>query len=68
MSQRDRIFDRFYRVQEGRLAGEGAGLGLSIVDDIARAHQGTVSVSNGRERGSVFTVRLPLHERIERKL
>ncbi|HLI74628.1 MAG TPA: HAMP domain-containing sensor histidine kinase, partial [Acidimicrobiales bacterium] len=52
---------RFYRVDpsRSRLHG-GAGLGLSIVDSIARAHGGTVSAAGRPSGGSVFTVRLPL--------
>ncbi len=56
-----RLFERFYRVDpsRSRLHG-GAGLGLSIVDSIARAHGGTVSAARGPAGGSVFTVRLPV--------
>lgn len=67
---RDRVFDRFVRLQAARTrhAGEatGTGLGLSIARDIATAHGGTISVgptttSGGgqAERGATFTVRLP---------
>ena len=37
----DRVFDRFYRA-DGARGLPGSGLGLSIVDDVARAHGGTV--------------------------
>ena len=48
-----RIFRRFYRVDQ-RLAREtgGVGLGLSIVELIARAHGGAVTVRSGRERAA----------------
>jgi two-component system sensor histidine kinase TctE len=53
--ERSRIFERFYRVQHGN--GDGCGLGLSIVEQIARLHQATVSVTDGADdRGSRFTV------------
>ena len=53
--ERSRIFERFYRVQHGN--GEGCGLGLSIVEQIARLHQATVTVTSGAdERGSRFTI------------
>lgn len=53
--ERARIFERFYRVQNTR--GEGCGLGLSIVEEIARFHHATVEVSNGaNDRGSRFTL------------
>jgi len=35
------------------------GLGLYIVDNIVRAHRGTIGVSSTAEEGTLFTVRLP---------
>ena len=54
----DRVFDRFYRVDEAR-SGSGSGLGLAIVDEVARAHGGNVSVRQHLPCGSVFTFRVP---------
>jgi two-component system OmpR family sensor kinase len=55
-----RLFERFYRVDPSRSRRYGgAGLGLSIVDSITRAHGGRVSAAPGVPRGSVFTIRLP---------
>jgi signal transduction histidine kinase len=55
-----RIFRRFYRVDQ-RLTREtgGVGLGLSIVDLVARGHGGTATVSSAPGAGSTFTLRLP---------
>jgi signal transduction histidine kinase len=55
-----RIFRRFYRVDQ-RLSREtaGVGLGLSIVERVARAHGGSVSVHSEPGAGSTFTVRVP---------
>jgi signal transduction histidine kinase len=56
-----RVFDRFWRNNEGRTRGRGgAGLGLAIVREIVQAHHGTVSAANATDGGAVFTVRLPL--------
>jgi len=53
--ERTLIFERFYRVEHGN--GDGCGLGLSIVAEIARLHQATVEVTGGaNDRGSRFTV------------
>lgn len=52
------IFDRFYRVDASRTS-PGAGLGLAIALDIARAHGGTIGVSSVECSGTTFTVRLP---------
>jgi heavy metal sensor kinase len=58
---RTRVFDRFYRAQRAREAGEasGAGLGLAIAQWIAQAHAGTVALVKSGETGSVFRVTLP---------
>ncbi len=57
------IFDRFYRVDKARSRQSGGtGLGLSIVRQMAQLHGGTVSVSPAPEKGSVFTVVLPLRK------
>jgi signal transduction histidine kinase len=54
-----RIFERFGRADSARnRAVGGVGLGLSIVDAIARAHAGACSVSTGLD-GATFTLRLP---------
>ena len=55
----DRIFERFGRGDQARTrATGGAGLGLAIVDAVARAHGGTASV-RPQHRGTVFSLRLP---------
>lgn len=59
---RARVFDRFYRAQRAREAGElasGAGLGLAIAQWIVHAHGGTLLLKKSDESGSVFRVTLP---------
>jgi two-component system OmpR family sensor kinase len=55
----DHIFDRFARADAARTrATGGVGLGLAIVDAIAKSHGGYCSVRNGNQ-GSVFSLHLP---------
>ncbi len=60
VEDRDRIFDRFVRLDESRArdAGGGSGLGLSIVATIARRHGGTCEVMDS-DIGARFVVHLP---------
>jgi two-component system sensor histidine kinase KdpD len=57
-TEQGRIFERFYR---GGLARHipGTGMGLSIVQQIARAHGGTLTVSSSSQTGTTFTLSLP---------
>jgi len=62
---RDRIFERFYRVDEGRSRDSGgAGLGLAIAKWGAEAHGGRLELDCPRTGGSVFRVVLPCNERV----
>jgi signal transduction histidine kinase len=56
-----RVFERFARTDASRSRREGgAGLGLSIVAAVARAHDGTCTARSVVGDGSVFELRLPL--------
>ena len=55
---RERAFDPFFTTKSGEV---GAGLGLAAVYDIARAHNGHVTVHSEPNRGSRFRVVLPLN-------
>jgi two-component system, OmpR family, sensor histidine kinase SenX3 len=58
---RQRIFERFYRVDRARsrLTG-GSGLGLAIVRHVVANHEGDVEVQSEEGKGSTFTLVLPL--------
>ncbi len=55
---RERIFERFYRADGGR-QGEGLGIGLSIVKEIALSHGGSVHLLGADDAKTVFQIRLP---------
>ncbi len=57
---RERIFERFYRVDRGRSREQGGtGLGLSIVKHIIHAHGGEVRVASDVGKGTTFFFTLP---------
>jgi signal transduction histidine kinase len=59
--EHERIFEKFYRVQTpDHQRIPGAGLGLTLVDHIVRAHDGSIDVDSALGRGSTFSIRLPL--------
>jgi signal transduction histidine kinase len=55
---RERIFERFVRLEPGRAGG--AGLGLPIARWIAEAHGGTLTLAESSAGGSLFVMHLPL--------
>ncbi len=56
----DRVFERFFRVDQSRDRNTGGtGLGLAIVKHVAQNHGGDVRVWSQPGRGSTFTLRLP---------
>ena len=58
-SDRPRVFERFYRVEQSRARDPGGtGLGLAIVKHLIELHGGRVSVTNRPEGGAQFTVEL----------
>jgi heavy metal sensor kinase len=54
------VFDRFYRGDKSRKRETGSGLGLSISKWIAEAHRGTIEVAGRHQRGSLFSITLPV--------
>lgn len=61
LREQSRVFERFYRVDEGRDRDSGgSGLGLSIVKHVVELHGGHVALESELGEGSTFTVRLPL--------
>lgn len=72
LAHRERIFERFYKVDRARvrrdrdgdegardLGGASAGLGLAIVRHIAEAHEGDVGVESEEGVGSTFWIEIP---------
>ena len=69
-----KLFDRFHRVEKARgRSFEGSGIGLALVQELVKLHGGQISVASELDRGSAFTVSIPLGsshlpaERVERR-
>ena len=60
-AEQEKIFEKFYRCGDPLVHNiKGSGLGLSLVRHIVRAHGGDVQVESTPEKGSKFTIALPL--------
>jgi signal transduction histidine kinase/ligand-binding sensor domain-containing protein len=57
-SIKDKIFQPFFTTKP---TGQGTGLGLSLSYDIVKAHGGTLRVESVEDKGSTFTIELPLN-------
>jgi signal transduction histidine kinase len=62
----EKVFKRFYRVDEARSRDSGgSGLGLSIIKNVVKKHQGSIELTSEIDKGSTFTIRLPLIHEID---
>jgi signal transduction histidine kinase len=59
-----KIFDKFYRSESdsGRKI-TGSGIGLTLVKEIIESHGGNITVESERNKGSTFTIQLPINQK-----
>lgn len=62
LSERERVFQRFYRVGEDTPSAAGSGLGLAIVEHIAQVHDAVISLGESELGGLRVAVDFPLRE------
>ncbi|MEB2787075.1 hybrid sensor histidine kinase/response regulator transcription factor [Algoriphagus persicinus] len=63
-ADKDHIFDRFYRSEQGSEFASGSGLGLDLVKNLVALHHGTIKVESQKGKGSHFMVTLSIQEPI----
>ena len=60
-SEKEHIFERFYRIDNSRSRETGGtGLGLSIAKEAVTMHGGSIEITDGKDRGSIFKIFLPI--------
>ncbi len=60
----DHIFERYYVERDKKRKNlDGAGIGLSFIKDLIELHQGSISVSSEPQKGTIFTVTLPMNRK-----
>jgi len=61
----DKIFTPFYQVKQEGQAMQGLGIGLALVKKLVELHGGTINAkSEGKNKGAIFTVSLPIRQSI----
>ncbi len=61
LEDRDRIFERFYRVDKSRSKETGGtGLGLSIVKHIVELYDGTINIQSEKDKGTKISIKIPV--------
>lgn len=59
--EKKRVFEKFYRVgDENVRKTKGTGLGLYIINELVKIHNGKVTISDNNPKGTVFSVKLPV--------
>ncbi len=62
LEEQEQVFKPFYRTQRSvEYQVKGNGIGLSLVERVAKAHQGTIELKSQENEGSTFTLILPYH-------
>ncbi|MBI5049935.1 MAG: HAMP domain-containing histidine kinase [Nitrospirae bacterium] len=57
---KEKIFERFYRIENDVVSSKGIGLGLSIVKEILNAHGTCIEIDSQPDKGSKFTIAFPI--------
>ena len=65
----ERIFERFYRVENPENGHQtGTGVGLHIVSEYVKLHQGDIGVESQLGKGSIFTIMIPAKQHLQEEI
>ena len=59
---KEKVFQRFYQSSKNQSSSGGSGIGLHIVSEYVKMHQGSICVRDNQPCGSVFVITMPLHQ------
>lgn len=60
-NKQDKIFDRFFQnAIPGSMVNQGSGIGLAITKEFVKLHSGTIQVESEPDKGSCFTISIPI--------
>ena len=59
---KEKVFQRFYQSDKTQSSKGGSGIGLHIVSEYVKMHQGSISVRDNQPCGAVFVITIPLHQ------
>ncbi len=62
VSDQEKIFDRYFRVEGGQQQTEGIGIGLALAYELSRLHFGNLSLHSELGKGSDFILKIPVQE------
>jgi len=57
--EKDKIFDRYHRVENNVRSIEGIGIGLALTNELVKLHLGKIEVQSTPDIGSIFTIQIP---------
>ncbi|WP_238389973.1 hybrid sensor histidine kinase/response regulator transcription factor [Arenibacter aquaticus] len=60
LESQEKIFSRFYQAANSKENNTGSGIGLSLVQVLVQLHKGTIAVQSKPQKGSVFTLKIPI--------
>lgn len=65
LENQEKIFERFYRINNKKIEGSGSGIGLDLVKNLVNAHEGNLKLISEENNGCEFIITLPIRKEEE---